>query len=75
MYEQPPALGRYWPVTVYNVTGSAAVRRSTLGCAAKPRERAAELRGEEDSYNPVYRTICQSVAIHFGKMFQNNVGL
>ncbi len=25
--------------------------------------------------NPVYRTICQSVAIHFGKMFQNNVGL
>ena len=25
--------------------------------------------------NPVYKTICQSVAIHFGKMFQNNVGL
>lgn len=25
--------------------------------------------------NPVYRTICQSVAIHFGKMFQNNEGL
>ena len=25
--------------------------------------------------NPVYKTICQSVAIHFGKMFQNNMGL
>lgn len=25
--------------------------------------------------NPVYKTICQSVAIHFDKMFQNNVGL
>jgi Ran GTPase-activating protein (RanGAP) involved in mRNA processing and transport len=25
--------------------------------------------------NPVYKTICQSVAIHFGKMFQNNVAL
>lgn len=25
--------------------------------------------------NPVYKTICQSVAIHFGKMFQNNLGL
>ena len=25
--------------------------------------------------NPVYKTICQSVAIHFGKMFQNNFGL
>lgn len=25
--------------------------------------------------NPVYKTIFQSVAIHFGKMFQNNVGL
>jgi len=25
--------------------------------------------------NPVYNTICQSVAIHFDKMFQNNVGL
>ena len=25
--------------------------------------------------NPVYKTICQSVSIHFGKMFQNNVGL
>ena len=24
---------------------------------------------------PVYKTICQSVAIHFGKMFQSNVGL
>jgi Ran GTPase-activating protein (RanGAP) involved in mRNA processing and transport len=25
--------------------------------------------------NPQYKTICQSVAIHFGKMFQNNEGL
>mmetsp|Transcript_24105 Transcript_24105/g.18386 ORF Transcript_24105/g.18386 Transcript_24105/m.18386 type:complete len:150 (-) Transcript_24105:348-797(-) len=25
--------------------------------------------------NPVYKTKCQSVAIHFGKMFLNNVGL